>query len=426
MIVLFVLLACNVAFAQKPDLMYEWASLDYDWPDETSRNDSISNGTFIVENNALTGLKLYKGDVFVTVPRWRLGVPSTMNKVITKGNANVLQPYPSWKMQEIGNCSCFQFTQSMEIDPVSGWMWAIDTGRINTLPGPGEGSAQNLCPAKLVIIDIAKRSIVRTHIFPEEVVSKSSNFLNDIVVDPKGGFAYISDAADAKMVVYNYNTDRSHSIKHISMGYEPDAILFTINNKNYTLRTTMDGIALSPDRSSIFYCALAGFSLYSISTKIANDPNGNHGDAIRKVGVKVSQSDGLVAGYNNLYYGVLGLNGLYKWEISKDMREQSVPYTKVNLTTRTEIYTDDVGHQWVDTFALEESGEYLWYTANKLQDFFPKGLDFSGGNGSNFRIWKVKVNDRPYILPTIENSANCNYLKNVRIMVALIILVMHI
>ena len=44
----------------------------------------------------------------------------------------VLQPFPDWEMQEIGNPSALQYVQSMEID-LSGKMWIVDVGRLNIL-----------------------------------------------------------------------------------------------------------------------------------------------------------------------------------------------------------------------------------------------------------------------------------------------------
>lgn len=45
---------------------------------------------------------MYKGEVYVTVPRWLNGVPSTLNKVVVKNGVSLLQPYPSWEMQKEG------------------------------------------------------------------------------------------------------------------------------------------------------------------------------------------------------------------------------------------------------------------------------------------------------------------------------------
>ena len=90
----------------------------------------------------------------------------------------------------VGNCQALQFVQSMEIDPKSGWMWVIDAGRKNVFsPSP-----MNDCPPKLVIIDLASQTIMRRHIFPNDVLGYETNFVNDIVIDPiNGDWAYMSD-----------------------------------------------------------------------------------------------------------------------------------------------------------------------------------------------------------------------------------------
>ena len=97
-----------------------------------------------VKNNALAGVKVYKGQTFVTVPRWWPGVPSTLNVIAEDGR---LRPWPNCEMQKIGcvmRCSAhpnpahchwpsrsdraaFQYVQSMEID-TQGRMWVIDSG----------------------------------------------------------------------------------------------------------------------------------------------------------------------------------------------------------------------------------------------------------------------------------------------------------
>ncbi|XP_064594802.1 protein yellow-like [Liolophura sinensis] len=390
------------------EVVYEWVSLDYDWPNDTTKVDYTAARKYIKENNIIAGVKVYKDDVYVTVPRWREGVPSSLNKVVMKNGKPILQPFPAWKSQTVGDCDALQYVQSMEVDPNRGWMWIIDVGRINT--NPAKGSApQNLCPAKLMIFDINKHSFVKRYDFPATVVSPTTNFLNDIVVDYVDGrprYAYITDTSrdNPGLVVYDFYNNTSHRFTHVlAMTSETSAQNITINNITYVINAPIDGIALSPDSKFLYFCPLAAYSLYQVSTAVVRDPLADFGAAVHKVGRKVAQTDGMAYGQNNLYFGVLSLNGVYKWEIGEDAKVMQT-YDKIEMKTQTPVVLDTVGMQWVDTFAFDQSG-YLWFTANRLQPFFHGTLDFTDtASSANMRIWKVFVGEKGYLDHSISAS----------------------
>ena len=207
-IVVVLLVWCNDAMDN--EVVYEWVTVDYNW-DEKTKNERIANGSFIIENNVISGIKLYKGTVFVTVPRWRTGVPSTLNKVVTDVNGDPkLQPYPSLDAQMVDDCSKLQNIQSMEITP-DGKMWIVDVGRKYFFDPVV--SADNSCPPKLWIYDINKNELDRVYIFPDEVANYTNSFLNDIVIDYVNKYAYISDLDGSPfkggLVAYGYNTNAS-------------------------------------------------------------------------------------------------------------------------------------------------------------------------------------------------------------------------
>ena len=109
---------------------WDVGGIDYLWDDSHSKADYVSRGAFVLAKNEIAGIKSVPGkaneEVFVTVPRWLAGVPSTLNKVSLKAGTSgggggpvlnpVLTPWPSWEANEIGDCSALQYLQSMEID----------------------------------------------------------------------------------------------------------------------------------------------------------------------------------------------------------------------------------------------------------------------------------------------------------------------
>ena len=119
---------------KRAKVIYQWNIVEYEWPTASGRQEAVDNQSYVPRNSAINGIKLYKDRVFVTVPRLKSGVPSTLNEVVEnndvriKAVSHVLRPYPSWEMQTLGNCSALQRVQSMEIDPKTGHMWIVDTG----------------------------------------------------------------------------------------------------------------------------------------------------------------------------------------------------------------------------------------------------------------------------------------------------------
>ena len=53
-------------------LIYEWTNVEYDWPDDAMKFNYTNSGWYTPENNAIAGVKFYKVDIYVTVPRCKL------------------------------------------------------------------------------------------------------------------------------------------------------------------------------------------------------------------------------------------------------------------------------------------------------------------------------------------------------------------
>ena len=85
-LILSVLCLCHVENVRTdevaPEVVYQWNIVEYEWPNATYRQQLLDSGDYIPQNSAINGIKLYKGDVYVTVPRLRPGVPSTLNVIV--------------------------------------------------------------------------------------------------------------------------------------------------------------------------------------------------------------------------------------------------------------------------------------------------------------------------------------------------------
>lgn len=102
LLVLVSCLALCASFAKgdlaQPSVLFSWSNLTFT---------TTCQQEYVVENNALAGVKSYKGEFYVSIPRWRHGVPATLAKVVP-GATPALTPYPSCQWQTIGDPSALQ------------------------------------------------------------------------------------------------------------------------------------------------------------------------------------------------------------------------------------------------------------------------------------------------------------------------------
>ncbi|XP_064609850.1 protein yellow-like [Liolophura sinensis] len=267
-------------------------------------------------------MKVYKDEVYVTVPQVvsRGCLPlSTKSSPQSSGKSALLQPFPSWENHTIGDCKAFQFVQAIEIEPSRGLMFVVDTGR----SGVFDSVKKNSCPAKIVIIDIDKKTELGRYTFPEEVASQTENYLNDIVLDyfdNQSAYAYITDTGKPGIVVFDLKGNTSYRFEDAkTMSSEADKPS-SLTGYLWAQIYPSTGYAMSADFRYAYFSAVTGTSLYQVPTSALRDPKTNITTVIRKVGDKPSQSDGLIYAQKNLYFGGLNDRSLYRWEVSKDVK----------------------------------------------------------------------------------------------------------
>lgn len=117
-------------------VVYEWNVIDFAFSSEKERMNAVYSGDYIPQNNLISDVRPYANRMYLSLPRMLPGVPATLGWVILPKNDGrtdpEVEPFPSWEMNQRGNCSALQFVQGIEID-ASGVMWVVDSGKIDTL-----------------------------------------------------------------------------------------------------------------------------------------------------------------------------------------------------------------------------------------------------------------------------------------------------
>lgn len=88
----------TICEAATPLVRFAWKEIDYTWDTPADKENAIKDKIFVPEHNLPLGLARWKNKLFVTVPRWKNGVASSLNYVDVDGPSDqLLKPYPSWK-----------------------------------------------------------------------------------------------------------------------------------------------------------------------------------------------------------------------------------------------------------------------------------------------------------------------------------------
>ena len=161
-------------------------------------------------------------------------------------------------------------------------LWALDTGILGPSTTPIVGGP------KLVAIDLNTNTVTRTIVFPESLIGTNTS-LNDVRFDlTRGtlGFAYITDASAVSgsgIIVVDLATGQAVRRLQNDPSVLPDAgFRAVVEGKQFVsqptavaapgpVTTAADGIALSADGKTLYYCPIASRRLYSVSTDALAD-----------------------------------------------------------------------------------------------------------------------------------------------------------
>ncbi|ODM91781.1 Protein yellow [Orchesella cincta] len=395
-------------FGSNYEVYYQWKQIDYNFPNSSVRTELINNGGFIQKNCVPTGIKVFQDKVFVTTPRYSPGVPYTLNvipykksyfdQIFMRNNGPKLTPFPSYEMNQVGNCTALQLVQAMELDPYNR-LWIVDVGRAEIFGDP----PKNFCAAKLVILDLTNgNKIERAYEFPDSVVNRDGNIIKDIQVactTRDDCFAYVANINATErsgLVIYDYKNNDSWMAFHPSMMFDPAKQNVTIEDTSSLVPFGITALGLTPkstNYSALYFSKIAGDHIYRLNTTTLKNgaqlkANSMLSDAdVQDLGAKPSgQSDGsAMDNRGRWYFGSLPESAVYYVDTTGNPGNLTSSSTKA-VGNRREM-------QWPDTFSFDGMGNLL-FTSDRFQLV---DADMINPNEVNFRLIRFKTDSVSYL-----------------------------
>jgi len=363
------------------EALFHWNRLEWLFSDEDQKTEFYQKEYW--KGAMPAGFKVDKqGNYYLSVPRWAAGIPATVNKIEVVGGLPMLSVYPSWEMNKIGSPTALQSVLGWEIDELNR-AWFLDQGHIEGKPCI-EGAQ------KIVCWDLTQNELVESIPVPNEIADFTASFLNDLVVDNANGFIYIADSGiftdplQGGLIVYNMRTRQLRRVlhQHVSTQDVP-GFWFKIAGrpawKDRPNRTGADGITLSADRKTVYWCPLTGRNLYALDTALLQDfsiPDAEIESAVLDLGDKGTNTDGMGAdNLGNIYYTMLEGMGIGIYDPAKRTFNK---------------FISDERMIWVDGMTFDNHG-FLIFNNNRLHILFDGDLDWE--NGNNFIVWKAYLGE---------------------------------
>ncbi|KAJ8942945.1 hypothetical protein NQ314_009857 [Rhamnusium bicolor] len=337
-----------------------------------------------LENTVFTGLEITDDRLFLATPRLRAGVPATLSTISRNTppeSSPVLRAFPDWSMHGAvtGNVTCTGLISVYRIRVDScNRLWVLDSGVTSSLD-----DFTRVCQPKLVVFDLNTDQIVRTVIFPRDVLRPASLLTNLIIDEHVQGrcdsaFIYISDTAAPGLVVYDGLKDQAWRLIHPTFFPDPDFSDYNVDGESFTLMDGVVGLAHSPNLATL---------LYSIptSTLTKGPPVEFEELPITLVGKKSSQGLGLTISQidDTLYFSPLAETSIASWNPITS-QQNLLAYDPERLQFPAEL-------RWTNDGSI-------WLLSTRFQKFFKRTIS---PHEINLRI--IRIPPRSNILRGVNN-----------------------
>jgi len=280
-----------------------------------------------------------QGRVFVSYPYWSEDVPVSVVEIVD-GKA---VPYPTPEWNDRKNSEAFNAVQSVVVD-AKNRLWVLDTHN------PQFKGVQKGGPV-LYQFDLKNNRKVKAFTFPEGIYQPNSYF-NDVRIDTEKEIAYLTDSGNGALIVLNLTLGSSRRLLEGHPSVQSEVDYLVCDGVIWENSVQADGIALTPDGSTLYYIALTGHTLYRISTEALSDESLSAEESARHVETVavVPATDGILFDPDgNLWLGGLENNAINQLD------------PEGNLIR----VLQDPAIRWPDSFAMDRAGT-IYFTTSQI------------------------------------------------------------
>ncbi|MEE9466530.1 MAG: L-dopachrome tautomerase-related protein [Candidatus Neomarinimicrobiota bacterium] len=291
-----------------------------------------------------------EGRLFVSYPRWRMDLTFSVVEITADG---LEQPYPnehwnSWTPAD-QPADYFVCVQSVYVDR-DNYLWLLDPG-LDPARGILEGGS------KLIKVDLQTDSIVQIIAF-DRTVAPQNSYLNDVRVDTRREFAYITDSGLGAIVAVNLATGESRRFLDGHPATQAEDITLVIEGQPWqrpdgsTPKIHSDGLALDDHGDLLYFQALTGYTLYRIPSAMLRDWS----LTVEDRGAEVEELL-LVGASDAIEFGPGGY--LYFTSIEHNAVRRLTPDRQIEMVVQDERL------KWPDSFAITAKGE-IYVTTSQI------------------------------------------------------------
>lgn len=408
-----------IGFGQaiKLEQKYQWKNLEFAWPSESAKEEAITSGRYVAYNNLPLGLDVWNDKIFITVPRWKAGVASSLNYIrISDQKSPVLVPYPSWEANTIdsddgpkiettggradapkaaktetalADNSTIISTFRIRVDECDR-LWVMDTGLADIL-----GNPKQIAPPALVVFDLKTDKLIRRFVIPEDSI-KADTFFANVIVDVnkdqcENTHAYVPDLGAYAVVVYSFKDNKSWRVHHNYFHFDPLHGDYNVAGVNFQWTDGVFGMALGPIKTdgsrSVYFHALSSTKEFEVSNKVLQNETYATSPAAyfdyKYLGDRGPNGQATAEHFdentNVLFYSQVNKDAIACWNIKKN-------YT---IDTQGLVDSDSDALVFPNDLKIDRNGN-LWVLSDRMPAFLLKGLNT---DEYNYRVLTAKTSD---------------------------------